>query len=72
MISVDCIMNALKHCKVRLPFFYTPCRSPDFNIQTFIENLRNDLSEIQESAEVILLGDFNVDYQLRSTAKSRL
>ena len=30
------------------------------------------MSEIQESAEVILLGDFNVDYQLRSTAKSRL
>ena len=47
-------------------------RSPDFNIQTFIEKLRNELSEIQESAEVILLGDFNVDYQLRSTAKSRL
>ena len=21
MISVDCIMNALEHCKVRLPFF---------------------------------------------------
>ena len=25
MISVDCIMNALEHCKVRLLFFYTPC-----------------------------------------------
>ena len=25
MISVDCIMNALEHCKVRLPFFDTPC-----------------------------------------------
>ena len=30
------------------------------------------MSEIHESAEVILLGDFNVDCQLRSTAKSRL
>ena len=25
MISVDYIMNALKHPKVRLPFIYTPC-----------------------------------------------
>ena len=25
MISVDCIINALEHCKVRLPFFDTPC-----------------------------------------------
>ena len=25
MIFVDYIMNALEHCKVRLPFFYTPC-----------------------------------------------
>ena len=22
---IDCIMNALEHCKVRLPFFDTPC-----------------------------------------------
>ena len=27
MISVDYIMNALEHSKVRLPFFYTPCIS---------------------------------------------
>ena len=58
--------------KTKSLFICSVYRSPDFNIQTFIENLRNDLSEIQESAEVILLGDFNVDYQLRSTAKSRL
>ena len=52
----------------------SPCLfvQSNFNIRIFIEKLRNDLSEIQESAEVILLGDFNVDYQLRSTAKSRL
>ena len=25
MISVDCIMNALERCKVRLPFFDTHC-----------------------------------------------
>ena len=25
IISGDYIMNALKHSKVRLPFFYTPC-----------------------------------------------
>ena len=58
--------------KTKSLFICSVYRSPNFNIQTFIENLRNDLSEIQESSEVILLGDFNVDYQLRSTAKSRL
>ena len=28
MISVDYIMNALEHSKVRLPFFDTPCIIP--------------------------------------------
>ena len=58
--------------KTKSLFICSVYRSPNFSIQTFIEKLRNDLSEIQERAEVILLGDFNVDYQLRSTAKSRL
>ena len=47
-------------------------RPPDFNIETFIEKLKNDLSKIQANAKVILMGDFNVDYQQRSMAKSHL
>ena len=47
-------------------------RPPDFEIKNFIEKFNNDISKIQENAEIILLGDFNVDYNRRSTAKSRL
>ena len=50
-------------------FIFSVYRPPDAN---FIENLNNAISIIQENAEMILLGDFNVDYKRRSTAKSRL
>ena len=58
--------------KTKSLFICSAYRPPDFNIETFIEKLKNDLSKIQVNAEVILMGDFNVDYQQRSTAKSRL
>ena len=39
MISVDYIMNALQHSKVRLPFFYTPCIAKIY-LFTFVETPR--------------------------------
>ena len=53
-------------------FISSVYRPPDFEIKNFIEKFNNDISKIQENAEIILLGDFNVDYNRRSTAKSRL
>ena len=58
--------------KTKSLFISSVYRPPDFNIENFTEKLNKDSSKIQENAEVILLGDFNVDYQQRSTAKSRL
>ena len=53
-------------------FISSVYRPPDANVDNFIENLNNAISIIQENAEMILLGYFNVDYKRRSTAKSRL
>ncbi len=53
-------------------FISSVYRPPDANIDNFIENLNNVISKIHENAELILLGDFNIDYNRRSTAKSRL
>ena len=53
-------------------FISSVYRPPDANVDNFIENLNNAIFIIQENAEMILLGDFNVDYKRRSTAKSRL
>ena len=53
-------------------FICSVYKPPNFNIENFIEKLENDISKIQEKAEVMLLGDLNVDYNQRSTAKSRL
>ena len=53
-------------------FISSVYRPPDFEIKNFIEKYNNDISKIQKKAEIILLGDFNVDYNRRSTAKSRL
>ncbi len=54
--------------KTKSLFICSVYKPPDFSIENFIEKLNNDVSKIHENAEVILLGDFNVDYQQRSPA----
>ena len=58
--------------KTKSLFICSVYKSPDFSIENFIKKLNNDVSKIHENARVILLGDFNVDYQQRSPANSRL
>jgi exonuclease III len=45
-------------------------RPPELPLSKFIEELNKDLAEIQKNAEIVLLGDFNVDYKQRSTDRS--
>ena len=58
--------------KTKSLFICSVYKPPDAHIDNFIAELNNDISKIQENAEIVLLGDFNVDYQRRPTDKSRL
>ena len=58
--------------KTKSLFICSVYKPLDSHIDNFIAELNNDISRIQENAEIVLLGDFNVDYQRRSTDKSRL
>ena len=46
MISVDCIINALERCKVRLPFFYMHCITKLVDNQKIQTNDRQSLQEL--------------------------
>ena len=45
---------------------------PELPPSKFIDELNKDLAKIPENAEIVLLGDFNVDYKQRSTDRSRM
>ena len=58
--------------KTKSLFISSVYRPPDFNFENFIEKLNKDLSKIQENAEVILLGDFNVERSNHDYKHSRV
>ena len=71
-LRTDLQKNDIETCWIQIigpntksPFVCSVYRSPDANLGNFIENLNNATSIIQENAELILLGDFNVDYKHR-------
>jgi exonuclease III len=51
-------------------FICSSYRPPHLPLSKFIEELNKDLAENQKNAEIVLLGDFNVDYKQRSTDRS--
>ena len=53
-------------------FVCSAYRPPEFPLNHFIEELNQNLAKIPDNAEIILLGDFNVDYKQRSTVRSRM
>jgi endonuclease/exonuclease/phosphatase family metal-dependent hydrolase len=53
-------------------FICSAYRPPQLPLSKFIEELNKDLAKIPENAEIVLLGDFNVDYTQRSTDRSRM
>ncbi len=53
-------------------FVCSAYRPPEFPLRDFIEELNKDLGKIPENAEIVLLGDLNVDYNQRTTDKWRM
>ena len=53
-------------------FICSAYRPPELPLSKFIEELNKDLAKIPENAEIVLLGNFNVDYKQRSITDDRL
>ena len=58
---------SLPKCKKLL--IWTIYRAPDLNIESFIQNLGTSWSALPDNIELILLGDFNVNFRLISQTR---
>ena len=57
----SCIIE-VPRTKCKKLFIWIVYRAPDIHLDTFIDGLNSSLPNIPDSAQLVLLGDFNVSY----------